>query len=134
MKGSYFLIIKVEKNIQISIGKLGIISFEKGYYIYVGSGLNSLEKRINRHLRNQKKIHWHIDYLLKYGKIIEVYYKENTTREECILAKKLEKKLMSINDFGCSDCKCKSHLYYGNIDDIKLLIKNLKMKQYNIGL
>lgn len=131
MKGSYLLVIKNENDEIIQIGKLGEIEFKKGYYIYVGSALNGLEQRIKRHLRLNKKIHWHIDYLLKKSKIIDVFYKENDTREECLIAKKLDEKLYSITGFGCSDCKCKSHLFYGTYNEIKHIIERLNMKSYS---
>ena len=131
MKGSYLLVIKNENNAIIQIGKLGEIEFKKGYYIYVGSALNGLEQRIKRHLRLNKKIHWHIDYLLKNSKIIDVFYKENDTREECLIAKKLDEKLYSTTGFGCSDCKCKSHLFYGDYNEIKHIIERLNMKSYS---
>ena len=65
MKGTYCLIINVKKDVKIKIGKvLGEIEFKKGCYLYVGSAMNSLEKRVQRHLSKDKKKHWHIDYLL----------------------------------------------------------------------
>ena len=64
LKGTYCLLIHLKQDSKITIGKLGEKNFQKGYYIYVGSALNSLKTRIQRHLRKEKKIHWHIDYLL----------------------------------------------------------------------
>ena len=63
--GSYILLLDLDNNLEIPVGKLGNISFQKGHYVYVGSALNGLDARIKRHLRKHKKIHWHIDYLLK---------------------------------------------------------------------
>ncbi|MCK5458958.1 MAG: GIY-YIG nuclease family protein [Thermoplasmatales archaeon] len=131
MKGSYLLVIKKENDSIIQIGKLGEIDFKKGYCLYVGSALNGLEQRIKRHLRSNKKTHWHIDYLLTQVKIIDVFYKENQLREECIIAKELEKQLDSIPGFGCSDCNCKSHLFYGKYKEIKQVIDRLNMKSYS---
>ncbi|WP_296804597.1 DUF123 domain-containing protein, partial [uncultured Methanobrevibacter sp.] len=57
MKGCYCLIIKLSNSSKIKIGKkLGEIDFTKGHYVYVGSAMNSLESRINRHLRDEKKL------------------------------------------------------------------------------
>ena len=131
MKGSYLLLLELENDKTIPIGKLGEITFNKGFYIYVGSALNGLEQRIKRHLRENKKIHWHIDYLLQYAKIINVFYKENNIREECHIAKKLDKKLLPTPSFGCSDCICKSHLFYGTNEEIKKSINILNMKTYS---
>ena len=130
MRGSYLLIIKLENDNTIPIGKLGELLLKKGFYVYVGSALNGLEQRIQRHLRENKKIHWHIDYLLKYAKIINVFYKENNIREECLIANIFKETLHSICSFGCSDCKCKSHLFYGAYNEIKHIINKLDMNLY----
>ncbi|MDH7507093.1 MAG: GIY-YIG nuclease family protein [Candidatus Thermoplasmatota archaeon] len=130
MKGSYILIIKLEEDKKIQIGKLGEIFFKNGFYVYVGSALNGIEQRINRHLRKNKKKHWHIDYLLDYAKVIEILYKESRTRLECNIAEIFDKQLFSISGFGCSDCKCKSHLFFNSYEKIKNVIKNLKMVHY----
>jgi len=37
MKGIYILLIRISKNIQVKIGSLGKINFNKGIYAYVGS-------------------------------------------------------------------------------------------------
>jgi Uri superfamily endonuclease len=130
MKGSYILLIKLDENISIDIGKLGKLDFFKGFYVYIGSALNGLESRINRHLRKNKNIHWHIDYLLNYAKISDIYYFENSVKDECIIANNFEKKLHNVKDFGSSDCTCISHLFYGNFKDIKSIIKKLKLNKY----
>lgn len=131
MKGSYTLILELKKDKEIQIGKLGKIIFRKGFYVYVGSALGGLESRISRHLRNSKKIHWHIDYLLEHSKIIDIFYTENDFKEECNLAKKFEEKLLPIPHFGCSDCDCDSHLFFGDIFDIESIIKNFDMRKYH---
>ena len=130
MKGSYIILLELKKDKTIQIGKIGNIIFKKGYYVYIGSALNGLEQRINRHLRKHKKIRWHIDYLLQHVIIIDIFYKENDKKEECSLAKKFERKLFSISNFGCSDCKCNTHLFYGALTDILNIINKVGMKQY----
>lgn len=112
MKGSYCLIISLNENIEIKIGKRGKIQFRKGYYVYVGSALNSLESRIKRHLSDDKKMHWHIDYLLKKSEITDIIYNESKRKIECELSQYLSLETTGIKNFGCTDCKCESHLYY----------------------
>jgi len=112
MKGCYILIARIDKNSRLKVGKLGLISFNKGYYAYVGSALNGLEQRVNRHLRKNKKIFWHIDYLLRKTIIKNIFYKQSAKREECKFAKELEKHFKIIKDFGATDCRCRSHLFY----------------------
>lgn len=113
MKGCYCLIIKLNKDTTIKIGKkLGKIDFNKGYYVYVGSAMNSLESRIKRHLSDEKKLHWHVDYLLRKAEITDVIYNESKRKIECDLSQLISHKSEGIEDFGCSDCECESHLYY----------------------
>ena len=125
MKGTYILLINLKENKTIKIGKLGNKYFKKGYYAYLGSALNGLEQRIFRHKRKEKKFHWHIDYLLKHAEIKEIFYKKNSNKEECSLSKKLEKNFDYIIGFGCSDCKCKSHLYYGEYENLRKKVEEL---------
>jgi endonuclease-3 len=130
MKGSYILFIKLDEDKLIEYGIRKKNYFKKGLYIYVGSALNSLENRIERHLGNKKKIHWHIDYLLNYGQIINIFYRENNNREECDIANLLKKKFLPIVNFGSSDCKCKTHLFYGSKKNLlEFIIKN-NMNEY----
>ena len=130
MKGSYILLIKLKESKIIKIGKLGKLFFKKGFYVYIGSAMNNLEKRLNRHLSKNKKYHWHIDYLLENAEIFESYLKENTIKEECKLANRFKEKLEKIPGFGCSDCKCTSHLFYGKKIDILNLISKIDMIKY----
>lgn len=115
MKGTYVLLIKLNKKQSVKIGSLGTREFGKGRYAYVGSAMNSLRKRIARHLRKsgEKKMHWHIDHLLasENASIYEVLFKEADKKEECEIAQKISARGTGINGFGCSDCNCKSHLF-----------------------
>jgi len=114
-KGSYCLIIYVEKDCKIKIGAKGFMNFPEGYYVYVGSALSNLTKRIERHLSSDKKKHWHMDYfsLNKNVDIKQVIYTFSTKKIECEMSNHINKNTNKyIEDFGCSDCNCMSHLYY----------------------
>jgi len=114
MKGIYVLVISVNKNISVNIGALGNVHFERGLYAYVGSAQNSLEKRVERHLRKKgKRSFWHIDYLLNNDavSIMKVFYEEAARSEECKVAEKIDKEGVPVRRFGSSDCKCRSHLF-----------------------
>lgn len=134
MKGSYVLIIEMKDGTSIEVGRLGKIYFRKGYYAYIGSALNSLEKRIERHLKKEKKLRWHIDYLLKHANILEIFYIESSRREECNIANHFSS-LKPIEKFGASDCKCKSHLFYSeNLADFKEIIKRIGLVKLRLKI
>jgi len=126
LKAIYVLIIQVEKTISLKIGSLGEVVFNKGLYAYVGSAQSNFYHRINRHLRKEKKIFWHIDYLLndKKARISIIFYSQGIKTEECYLARLVSKKGSSIPRFGSSDCKSKSHLFL--IRDYRFIEKNMK--------
>ncbi|MDI6855807.1 MAG: GIY-YIG nuclease family protein [Candidatus Thermoplasmatota archaeon] len=131
MKGYYILLVQLDKDSKLKVGKLGLISFNKGYYAYVGSALNGLEERINRHLKDNKRIHWHIDYLLRKAVIRDIFYKQSSKREECKFAKKLKEHFDAIKYFGATDCKCSSHLFYSkNHSQLRNAITELGMNSY----
>jgi Uri superfamily endonuclease len=117
VKGSYILLAELAAGKDILVGKLGYVSFPKAAYAYVGSAMNGLGARLARHLREQKKLHWHIDYLLKEAEIEEIILCPAEKRVECSLAQALAGELQSIPGFGSSDCKCQSHLYFASEKD-----------------
>ncbi len=116
--GIYKLVIKLSRDKEIKIGKLGTFVFPKGFYVYTGSAQNGFEKRINRHLSSNKKFHWHIDYLLTYAKVIKVL-RYVGSRDECKLNSVTGQSAGAtqiVKKFGSSDCNCATHLnYFKNI-------------------
>jgi len=113
MNSTYLLNIHLENARTIKIGKLGKHRFSKGHYIYVGSAKRNFHHRINRHLRQEKKIHWHIDYLLKYARITEIWSSSlSEDKIADILSTIME---VPVLHFGASDKKSKSHLFYGKM-------------------
>lgn len=130
MKGVYLLVISVIKNIQINVGVLGNIAFEKGIYAYVGSAQNSLDKRVQRHLRKTKRKFWHIDYFLdnENVKVLQVFHKIAGKSDECKLAEEMNKRGIAVINFGSSDCNCKSHLFkLNNYQSLRELMHPIKV-------
>ncbi|MEM2130669.1 MAG: GIY-YIG nuclease family protein [Candidatus Bathyarchaeia archaeon] len=123
IKGYYVLLIYMKANKQISVGKLGVKNFEKGYYVYTGSALGkgalSLGGRIRRHIRKQKTKKWHVDYLLsdENASVKAVVAGTAEQKMECKINKCLKEVFyakISIMGFGSSDCteNCCSHLLF----------------------
>jgi Uri superfamily endonuclease len=131
MKGTYCLLIKCHRDIEKSIGKLGIIRFARGYYLYIGSALNNMEKRISRHLLKRKNKFWHIDYLTCDSsiRIEKIYIIEDPVRLECRKAEGFAEAMEAVPGFGSSDCLCRSHLFHAPANrDISNLEKQIILK------
>lgn len=133
-KGCYTLVISLQKTQRLQIGKLGTACFPRGLYFYTGSALGGLTARIARHLRKRnKKIHWHIDYLLRgaEARITNVLLYPPGCRE-CRQNQKLAalfKANVMMRGFGASDCAsgCKSHLLFLTGQAARQGIKRLKI-------
>lgn len=112
--GSYCLIIKIKNGMDLKIGRKVKKYFPAGFYVYAGSAMNNLDRRIARHLSSDKKIHWHIDYLLEYSQLVNIFRIESTVRLECWISNfiYLKSKATVMEGFGASDCSCKTHLHY----------------------
>ncbi|MGB9853198.1 MAG: GIY-YIG nuclease family protein [Candidatus Bathyarchaeales archaeon] len=126
VKGIYVLAISVNKSVTIKVGALGNVTFEKGLYAYVGSAQNNLDKRLRRHFQWAKRKFWHIDYLLAnaHASVLKAFYKEAEKPEECTVARGFSEKGFAVKKFGCSDCRCVSHLFrfntYSLLEDLCL--------------
>jgi Uri superfamily endonuclease len=119
LRGVYVLLISVENKVQMEVGALGLINLGPGMYAYVGSALgshsSSIEGRLSRHYSDRKKMHWHIDYILKDPKIKlkTAIFSESRNAQECNLVKRIcnyKFAFVGTKDFGSSDCSCVSHL------------------------
>ncbi len=114
MKGSYILLIELAEGQIIITGSLKTTCFPGGYYAYVGSALGGFKARLNRHLKSNKKPHWHIDYLLQKAHIDDIIVCETEGRLECRIAGAMGSQFDDIPGFGASDCKCPSHLFFAD--------------------
>lgn len=100
---------------------MGAIEFRGGIYVYVGSAQSGVERRLERHARPEKRMRWHIDYLLNRAEIVSTAVVSTERKEdECEIARSL----MQVDGaeviapgFGSSDCRCDSHLVFFESDD-----------------
>ncbi len=107
---SYVLFIEIPAAVTVTVGRLGTFCFPAGRYVYSGSAKKNLKARVNRHLRREKRLRWHIDYLLAAPgvEVVEVLFSD---RSECQLAARAGGEVV-VSGFGSSDCRagCGSHL------------------------
>ena len=130
MKGSYFLVSKldVERGVKT---KGRVFHLKPGYYVYVGSAMNSLEKRVARHFRKNKKLHWHIDFLLKEAKLLRAYLIPSEERLEEKLSLEVAKSGEPVEGFGASDIRVSTNLYRFEEEPDAVLVEileNLRLK------
>ncbi len=134
-RGSYIVILYLNKPENLKVGKLGTVHLEKGFYLYVGSAERGLSKRMDRHKRKTKKKFWHIDYLTEVAHYCKVLPIRTSFNLECKIASRLKNIAdWTIPSFGCSDCYCDSHLLGMKSDPLKTaefieLLMNFRIKR-----
>jgi len=111
-RGIYLLLVYLSRDENLCVGALGEISFKAGYYVYVGSAQRYLRKRIERHVRRNKRIKWHIDYLLSQACVIDILAYSWSKEWEERIARMLAERYPYVVGFGCSDSNAPSHLFY----------------------
>lgn len=113
--GLYIMWLRIDAPCRVQIGALGEMAFPAGVYAYVGSAQRSRMARIRRHLRSDKPLRWHFDYLRSHGSVFAVSLARGAKAEECGLARSLRaatRAVIAHPRFGASDCRCPGHLLY----------------------
>jgi Uri superfamily endonuclease len=140
-KGVYCLIFE-NQECKLEIGKKGEFLFSSGFHVYVGSALGPGGlKRVKRHLdfskNKDRKPRWHVDYLhlSPSFRLVSAVCAPTLSRFECELANRIGG--TSILGFGCTDCTCRSHLFYRKglpIPEITEAFENLGLSAFLIKL
>ena len=114
---------------KIQVGKLGLIEFPRGHYIYFGSALGGLDARVGRHLSREKKLHWHADYLsaeIPWEYAWQLADGKNWECDWAVSAAAREGVASPVPGFGSSDCRCPSHLVrVDNAKEVLALLRGL---------
>ncbi|HOW71182.1 MAG TPA: GIY-YIG nuclease family protein [Phycisphaerae bacterium] len=108
--GTYQLLVRRRRAVSIRVGGLGLSRLPAGWYVYTGSARNGLVQRVRRHLRREKRMHWHIDYLLMVADGVEAFVLPGTAVAECELHAGLAGGKVAVPGFGSLGCRCRSHL------------------------
>jgi len=114
-RGVYQLVLFLPEDITLRVGALGVFRFPAGRYVYTGSALGGLRRRLARHLRTQKRLRWHIDYLMRHAVVEDVRLFLGGGRSECALNRQtlaLPAARVIARGFGSSECHCPTHLVY----------------------
>lgn len=98
---------------RLCIGRLGLITFPRGYYTYTGSAKRGLAARLHRHLHGAVTRHWHIDYFRPSTRVLAWQAYAWGSQPECQLNQWLASRgCVVAPKFGASDCSCPSHLLF----------------------
>jgi Uri superfamily endonuclease len=115
MPGAYVILFRLGDRTKVTVGRLGTYVLEAGSYAYVGSAMNGLRARTDRHLRGGTKKHWHIDHILPLSSERKALLVPSEVDIECRIAEIIqgwEGTSLPIQGFGSSDCHCLSHLFF----------------------
>ena len=109
---TYQLLIRVEGDQRVRVGRLGTFTFPAGRYVYTGSARRAFEARVARHLSRTKRLRWHIDYLLAAPGVTIGSVRRFAT-PECAANQAVDGRVQVVG-FGASDCRagCGSHLRF----------------------
>lgn len=118
-KGAYVLVLQVAQVRRMAIGRLGTFDIRPGFYAYVGSALGAggLRARVAHHLEAVATPHWHIDYLMGFATLLEVWHAVSDRKLERDWVALLERERRfscPIPRFGSSDYHRSrtSHLFF----------------------
>ncbi len=122
LQGVYVLVLEVKNHLRINTNRFKWI-IKPGFYLYFGSAkgktATNLGNRLLRHLKKEKNIFWHIDYLTTHvdTEIISTYYNTSSEVTECSALRQFKEEFQNatiISNFGSSDCKskCGGHLLF----------------------
>ena len=122
LTGRYILVFKIERPLVLQISTLNYgksFSLDPEYYGYIGSamGPGGIFSRVSRHIKRDKKIKWHIDYITSHEEVmfLFVYWVNSKNLSECDIVRVLHKHGLGkaiVRGFGATDSPCYSHLIH----------------------
>lgn len=108
----YVVLTYVPRQTTVSVGSLGPVVFDRGWYAYVGSAARARRARVTRHLAPDKPLRWHADYLFTAFPARRAWLVDGAAGE-CELAGALAAlpgASRRPRRFGAGDCRCAGHL------------------------
>ena len=130
--GTYVLVITLGSDADLEVGALGTLHFPAGIYCYAGSAMGGLDQRVNRHISRDKKVRWHIDRLTLAADSVEAFESYPDYVGECTLARMAGECGMEpvFRGFGCSDCKCPTHLFRADPGSLSRLVDSAGLEPF----
>jgi Uri superfamily endonuclease len=110
--GAYALWLRLAEPLDVAAGRARA-RLSPGDYLYCGSarGPGGLRARLARHMRRDKRPHWHVDQLAAAGDVLGAWIEVGG--DECALNAALADLPVPLRGFGSSDCRrCVAHLRF----------------------
>jgi len=110
--GAYALLLRLEAPLAVEAARRGA-TLQAGLYIYCGSarGPGGMRARLARHMRRDKRPHWHIDQLTRAGRVEGAWVEPGG--DECALNRALSHLPIALAGFGATDCPvCAGHMRF----------------------
>ncbi len=142
--GTYALVLYLDETQRFVVGGTGDQSFPAGNYVYVGSALGGLWQRVGRHMRQDRRTRWHIDYLLDHMALQEIWYAVGDERRECSWARALAAApgAEPWGRLGASDCRCATHVFrideHSDVGDVLIRVlpagvDHVRVQDHQVG-
>ncbi|MBN2253075.1 MAG: DUF123 domain-containing protein [Kosmotogaceae bacterium] len=126
-KGDYVVLFFLKESVEISsISKNWLL--DSGYYMYIGSAMSSLAERVKRHLIEEKRKHWHIDYLREKAEVVAALLLPTEEQREEELSNFVSEYGEAVSKFGASDCSTDSNLYKLESKNIERVFSSIVCK------
>ncbi len=115
-KGAYVVWLEANAHSRVTIGRLGTMQLQPGYYAYIGSamGPGGIRARLRHHLRIAVRPRWHVDYLRAACDVCELWYgvTEDKGEHRWVAAiADLPGAMLAMPGFGASDHPGATHLF-----------------------
>ena len=127
--GTYLLLLECNNKAELSIGRLGNMLVEPGYYLYVGSAFSpgGIPARLRHHRKRAASPHWHIDYLRAVTELVDAWCVRGSRCEHAWANSLVQSEAVTIplTGFGSSDCDCATHLFYSSRRPLKTTLEKL---------
>jgi Uri superfamily endonuclease len=129
MYTTYILVLEKRTSSPVAFKKEAIF-MRRGVYMYVGSAKRGMQARLARHLRREKKLFWHIDYVTSCPDVAVKAIFLSPSQECATLREISDLGLLFGRRLGASDCVCLSHFIHVPGKGLKQVMGALSQKGY----
>jgi Uri superfamily endonuclease len=109
LRGGYLLLIHLKYPLEVKT-RSKKFQLSSGWYVYVGSAMNTLLGRLHHHEGRKRKPFWHIDFLLQEADLRYAFLLPWNQPLESLISSRISGR--PIPGFGASDVREDSHLFW----------------------